>query len=358
MDKSKSGIPSVEYPKRSKEWMLSLISTQLEAIKEGEEILRITLSKGIASADVEFKEELCFDIEGLIDYKTPNVLRSFRHLFSILYHFDNPNVYPEIIAHINYLLSLIERGRKYLEFRIDEGMDPDLTSQIESHLGYYWKDQDLLGYNLFEDHSEILQLAFVSRKEKEKYLFEDMGYWLDLKKGQILITRRFRPFGAAKYMKENNSEFDVLQLNRMFIYPGKINRRIRWKGVEKRTVTQNDISTVLNYAENNYTEMCNAMKESFRDPLAEQSPAALIKLHKVFANGEHLVLQDQFGGMLTVMDATNDKEPTEMLLQSILPAKPEGCALLIRVNHEIKTRLFSVKPLSIITPNRIIRLLY
>lgn len=358
MSRAKSSNKSDSNHGRSREWMLAMAETQLDGVRKGEEILDKILFNGIALTDEDAKEEFYPGIEDMVDNHVPNIQRDFRHLLLMLHHYDNPEKYPAIVDCMNYLLALTGRGKKYLEFRIDEKMDPDITTRIESYLGYYWKNQDLVTYRLFDDHAEIVQLSFVCIKDEDRRIFEDKGYWMSLKNGHIYMTRRLQPFDVAKHIRPGNSEFDVLQPERMFVYPGKLNRRIRWREAKRRTITPDDISAVLNHAEHHYTEMANAMKEFFRDPLAEQSPAVLIGLHQAFVNGDQLVLQDEYGGLLTVMDAPNDRYPTTTLFRSILPADPKGYALLVKVNNETDTGLFSVKPLSVIAPDRIIRLLF
>ena len=107
----------MKTPKRSKEWMTAIAKTQQQAIEEAEGILESVLRRGISFADIEYREEICYDIEGLTDYFSPVILKNFRHLFSILYHAENPKMYPEILAHINYLLVLLGQAKEYLKLR-------------------------------------------------------------------------------------------------------------------------------------------------------------------------------------------------------------------------------------------------
>ena len=344
-------------PKRSKEWMTAIAKTQQQAIEEAERILGGVLRRGISFADIEYREEICYDIEGLMDYYTPGILRNFRHLFTILYHADNPKMYPEILAHVNYLLVMLGQAKEYLKLRV-EGAEPDVNSLVEAQLGYLWKNIDLLEHKMYEEDTEIIQLSFNSTKDDERMIFTDKGYWFNFKTRKIHYTCKIRPTKAARFIKENDTELEVLQPVKLFVYPGKANSRIRWKAAEKRKINSNDIAALLENAETDYTAVVNRMKETFRDPLAERTPAILIKLHKTFINGDHLVLEDEQGGLLTIADLPDDKTPTSELLRVILPAQPKQFALLVEVNDDIQSNLFSVKPLSIVTFDRIIRLLY
>lgn len=359
MDKSRPVNEKIKVHKRNKEWITGVSKTQLETIKAGEDILTDVLQRGIASADIEYREDLCYDIEALIDYYSPGILKSFRRLFTILDHAENPAKYPEIISYINYLLSLTYQSRKYLEQR-KEWTDFDTTSTLESHIGLMWRNRDLLEYKLYEWNTEIIQLSFNSIKDTEKRVFIDKGYWINLKDGHghVHYTSKTRPILAGKFIKKDDTEVNVLQPHLLFLQPGRVNRRIRWDKAERRLVTSNDLTTILGFAQTNYTEMVQFIKECYRDPLTEQTPAFLIKLHKSFINGDHLVLEDEYGSLLTVTDLPDDPLPTTELLRTILPSQADNCALLVQVNDDIENNLFSVKPLTIVTADRIVRLLF
>lgn len=346
-----------ELSKKKDEWMVAIAETQLQGIEKGRDILKNVLLRGISFVDIEYYEEICYYVEDLIDYYIPNLMRRFRDFFSLLYYAEDPKKHPELIAHINYLLAVCEQAKTYLTLSI-EGADPDVDVLVEAHLGYLWNEMNLLQYNMYEENAHIIQLSFNCTKDEEKRMFFDRGYWFNLKTGKIDYTHRIRPAKVERFIKEDNTEFHVLQPEILFVYPGKLNCRIRWEKAEKRRITPQDIATVLNSAETDYVKAVNRIKESFRDSLADRNPVILVKLHKTFINGDHLVLEDEQGGMLTVTDLSGDSTPTTELLQAILPTQPTGYALLVEVNDDIQTRLFSVKPLSIVNSDRIIRLLY
>lgn len=354
MDEMREGL---EFAKRSRSRMDVVVSTQQLGIKEAKRILGDILQVGMACTDVEYAEELSCDVEMLTGYCIPGVIKNFRHLFSLLYYIDVPEKYPDILAHINYMLVVLDQAEKYLKLRA-EGMNIDVTSLIEAHLGYPWENIDFLENKMYEEDAELLQVSFYSIREHERETFMDKGYWFDLKSRKIHYTSKIRPKRAIRYIKGCDTEYDVLQPKILFIYPGRINCRIRWKETQRRAITSKDMAVLLESAETDYTDAVNRMKESFREPLANPAPALLIKLHKAFIHGDHLVLEDEHGGLLTVRDSSDDGAPTSELLRAVLPAQSVGCALLVEVNEDYRPVLFSVKPLSVITPDRIIRLLY
>lgn len=354
MDKLKGEAGTL---KGNKEWMVAIAQTQQQGLDELEQILEELLHRGMLLVEGCFEEEVIGDTEDLVDRHMPNILRELRHLSHYLIYSDVPKKHPAAVVHINYLLVLLDEAKRYLQERISGG-EVDVNSVIEASIGRLWRNHDLIKYNLYEEGTEIVQLAFISTKNLNRRVYIDKAYWLNLKSREIQYTCKHRPMSVAKFITKNNTETAVLKANRLYTYPGKINRRIRWGKIEKREITSNEIATIHECAKADYSEVVRAIKESFREPLCERNPAILIKLHRAFINGDHLVLEDEKGAFLTVMDMPGDNMPTSELLQTILPAHPVGCTLLVQVNDDVDMDLFSVKPLSVITPDRIIRLLY
>jgi hypothetical protein len=354
MDITKEDLESSQKDENRK---TTIAITQEQGIAIARGLLEDILRVGILNVNIEILEDICYDIETLVDYSVPNIVKDFRLLLFMLYHVKDPKKQPKIIAHINQLLVILDEAKKCLEFR-SVGVEPDANSLVEAHLGYLWKNIDLLEYKLYENDAEILQLSFNSMRNREDRIYTDKGYWFNLKTRKIQYSCRLRPADAARYIKDIDTEFDVLQPEILFVYPGMTNCRIRWQEAQRRAVTPKDIAVLHESAEANYVDAGNKIKESFRYPLAEPAPALLIKLHKAFNNGDHLVLEDEQGNLLTVMDLPEDNTPTVRLLRTILPSQPAGCAMLAEVNNNLQSILFSVKALSVITPDKIIRLLY
>ena len=57
---------------------------------------------------------------------------------------------------------------------------------------------------------------------------------MTLGNGQIRLTQNFRPYKAAKFIKSDDSFFQVAQVKELCVYPGDVNPRIRWEGMARR----------------------------------------------------------------------------------------------------------------------------
>ena len=215
-------------------------------------------------------------------------------------------------------------------------------------------------YGLYEENGELIQLSFNSYDNPARKEYVDEGIWLNLKSGKIYKTKNYRPYRAAKYIKEDNSSFDVLQLKEMFIYPGDQNPRVRWEpeSVKERKANTKDLASILALASPNYAETIKSVKNTIKNPLMDKHPVVLITLYKAYINGENLVVEDKHGNKITLRDMEEQNVSSSTNLKAILPADAEGFALTVMIDNDVQTGLLSAQPMSLITPEKIIRLLY
>ena len=112
------------------------------------------------------------------------------------------------------------------------------------------------------------------------------------------------------------------------------------------------------FAVNDYAELVKAVKSSIKNPLMDKNPVALIRLHKAYIIGNHIVLEDESGNKLTLKDSDYFDNTVENTLHAILSPEMNGYCMTVMFENNIESGLFSAHPLSILTGEKIIRLLY
>ncbi len=350
-----------EKPKTvNKNALIKKIDTQLSGIDIANKILTNIVQTGLSSIDAKISKTLQAQIKELGNYYIPGIQTAFNNLWLELDNVENEE-YVAVIDQINYLSALLRKSADYLRKRKENpGIEPEINSAIEEQIGTIWKLTELMQQGLWEENAEILQLSFNSYDNQARKEYVDEGIWLNLKTGKIYKTKNYRPYRAVKYIKGDNSMFDIFQLKEMFIYPGDQNPRVRWEAetAVPRSVTKSDLSKIQTFASENYAETIKAMKNTIKNPLMDKHPAILLSLHKAYINGEHVVLEDKQGNKLTISDMDNFEVSAETQLKSILPADATGLSLLVMINNNVETGLFTAYPMSLITPDKIIRLLY
>ncbi|MCL1937337.1 MAG: SWIM zinc finger domain-containing protein [Candidatus Azobacteroides sp.] len=334
------------------------INVQLSGIEMAEKILKDLVQSGLASADAKVVQTLRAQTKELGNYHINGIQTAFNHLLIALSAVEN-EAFTEVIDQINYISTLLKKSTDYLNKRKDHPEDkPELDSAIEEQIGYVWKLSELMQYGLCEENAEITQLSFFTYDHRARKEWVDEGIWINLKNGKIYKTNNYRPYRAAKHIKEENSTFGILKLKEMFIYPGDQNPRIRWEPealLEKR-YDADDFKKIIFWSYVNYAEMIKSVKNTIKNPLMDKHPVVLAALHKAYLKNGKLVIEDREGNKLSLSDYVFF--PTTTQLINLLPSQCENFALAIRMDNDVESGYLSGQPLSLITPEKIVRLLY
>jgi len=141
-----------------------------------------------------------------------------------------------------------------------------------------------------------------SAQVKEERL--EHGWLLDLDGGQIHVDRRFRPFAAQDKIKERDSYEKPFSITEAGIYPGFVNRRIRWEvaALTTRAVTLDDFAAIHARAHPALDIALAAYKDQVKNPLASDEAVVLVRAAELRRGGDALVLVDAKGGTLVLRD--------------------------------------------------------
>lgn len=351
----------VDQPKRVNTTALKKkTSTQLTGIELAEKILFNIIQNGLSSIDQKERKNYEAQIKELGNYYISGIQTSFQHFLILLSDVKNEQFTPAI-DQLNYIHSLLNKARTYLQSRLDNPDSPiDTSSSIEEQIGTIWKLTDLTSYGLYEEKAELMQLSFDSYDNPARREFVDEGIWINMKSGVLYKTKNYRPHRALKYVKEDNSFSDILQLEELFIYPGGLNQRIRWElaSQTQRAPSAQDIAGLHQYASINYAELFKGVKNSIKNPLEDKNPVVLIHVHHTFLNGNDLVVEDANGYKLTLVDFEISTVKPTKILQRLISEYPKQTSLLVMLDNNITSGLFTGQPLSLIIDHQLVKLLY
>jgi len=273
---------------------------------------------------------------------------------------ERERVYSAALDQLNRLHSLCKQGRKYLQTRIDDPeLKPETETDIAAWLGHAWQLRELKDAGLVQSSVELLQLAFNSHDDWTRKEFVETGVWLNLQSGAVQLTRNYRPYQAAKFIREDDSCFHVIVTPELCVYPGNINPRVRWDAMEPRPVTKADHLRAWEFAKTDLKAVIKDVKSQLKSPFGDRHPFALIRYRALGKAGDHPVLEDPVGERLALTDLTRESEPATLHLLSMIPtAIRRDQVMLVRFHHDLDSQKLHAKPLSVVTENEIIRLAY
>jgi hypothetical protein len=267
-------------------------------------------------------------------------------------------VHTEALDQLARLHATIKQGRAYLTKRLE---DPALAiptdTAISAWLGHAWQLGELKGCGLVEQSAELVQLAFNSHDDRAREEFIDTGIWMTLGNGKIRVTQTLRPYKAVKFIKSEDSFFQVAQVKELCVYPGGINPRVRWDGLVPRPLEPKELATIRGHGQPDFATAVKEVKGTLKGALADKTPILALNFKTIGRVGETFVAEDAKGERLVLTDVGMAEEPASCHLLPLLPREAlNGQTLIARFRHDLDTRKLQIKPLSIVTPTAVIRL--
>ena len=347
------------------------IQTQLEGINLLESLVNDLMRAGLGTLNAKSARQVEEQAKQLGNAYLPGAQNALHALTGLFYRSQisseaelkasaRERIYSAALDQLNRLQSLCKQGRKYLNSRLeDPELKPETETDIAAWLGHAWQLRELKDAGLLQPGVELLQLAFNSHDDWTRREFVETGVWLNLQSGAVQLTRNYRPYHAAKHIREDDSCFHIVACPELCVYPGNLNPRVRWEASEPRPATEADQVRAREHAKTDFRAVIKDVKTQLKSPLGDRHPFALVKYRALGRAGEELIIEDQTGERLVLADDNHDGEPATLPLLVMLPKTVQrDQAMLVRFHHDLDSQKLRAKPLSIVTESDVIRLTY
>lgn len=267
-------------------------------------------------------------------------------------------IFSDALDQLGRLHSLVKQGRSYLSKRLeDPDLKPETESSIAAWLGHAWQLSELRSCGLIQNDVDLVQLAFNSHDDVARKEYVDTGVWMNLASGRIHLTYTYRPYKAVKYIKSDDSFFQVAQVKELCLYPGDVNPRVRWDGMLSRPLTAQDLAKIRGFGAADFAVVIKDVKSHLKGPLADKQPIYALNFKQIGQVGGAFVVEDAKGQRLVMTDTGMTEEPPSCHLLSLLPSDLlVDQTLVVRFRHDLDSRKLQVKPLSVVTKTAITRL--
>ena len=347
------------------------IQTQLDGLNLLESLVYDLLRAGLGTLNAKSARQVEEQAKQLGNAYLPGAQNALQALTGLFYRSqissedelkasERERIYSAALDQLNRLQSLCKQGRKYLNSRLeDPELKPETETDIAAWLGHAWQLRELKDAGLLQPGVELLQLAFNSHDDWTRREFVETGVWLNLQSGAVQLTRNYRPYHAAKHIREDDSCFHIVACPELCVYPGNLNPRVRWEAGEPRPVTQADQARAREHAKADLRAVIKDVKTQLKSPLGDRHPFALVKYRALGRAGEGMIIEDPAGERLVLADDDHDGEPATLPLLAMLPkAVQHDQVMLVRFHHDLDSQKLRAKPLSIVTESDVIRLTY
>lgn len=347
------------------------IEAQLEGIQLLEALVHDLVRSGLGTLNAKSARQIEEQALQLGDAFLPGARFALHALTGLFYRSEissedelkaseREQVYSGALDQLNRLHSLTKQGRKYLQSRLEDAeLKPETETDIAAWLGHAWQLRELKDAGLLQSGVELLQLAFNAHDDWTRGEFVETGVWLNLQTGAVQLTRNYRPYRAAGFIREDDSCFHVARCPELCVYPGNLNPRVRWEKMEPRQLERADYERARGHAKADVKAVIKEVKAQLKTPLGDRRPYALLRFRSIGRAGEDLVLEDLAGERLVLAEDGYPGEPGTLPMLSLLSkAALRDHVLLVRFQHDLNTQKLRAKPLSILTGTDVIRLTY
>ncbi len=341
------------------------IKAQLEGIDLLERLTHELVQLGIGNMNAKLAAEMRAQSNQLGDAFLPGA-RAALHRYAQLFADDegkfsqksSERVHSEALDQLARLHATIKQGRAYLKKRLD---DPNLAiptdTPIAEWLGHAWQLSELKACGLVEADAELVQLAFNSHDDPARQELIDTGVWMSLANGKIRLSKTYRPYKALKFIKSEDSFFQVACVKELCVYPGGVNPRVRWDGMTPRPLEAKDYGTIRGHAQSDFAMAIKEVKGTLKGALSDKTPIVALNFKTIGRVDGSYVAEDTKGERFVLTDEGMAEEPASCFLLPYLPPTAlAGQTLIARFRHDLDTRKLRIKPLSIVTTGQVFRL--
>ena len=268
--------------------------------------------------------------------------------------------YAEALRILVALRSTIKKARIFLQNKLEAGSFSPEDSALFEALGGVWKLEDLGAIGSVREQVRLVQLSFDVAFDPAKKEYVERGWWIDLDSGSLFQTRNLRPMKALKHVKGEDSRFGALEVPTLYIYPGEGDRRVRWESAASRPLTAQEQAALPALAQPGLAAAVKLTRGSIKNTLAPKFLAVLVPVGALGKVGEDFVLEDPAGDRIVLRDRPEDgPDHASTARLAMLPeALPAGSALFGLMFYHQGDRSLCLHPYSVVTPEKIIRLLY
>ncbi|MEY8320120.1 SWIM zinc finger family protein [Lachnospiraceae bacterium 46-61] len=336
---------------------------QLEGLELAETFLKEVLQTGIASLSGKGLKIYSDLAKQMGDYYLPAPQALIQQILFTMKELQKnaeqeKQYYKNILQGLVELYNTIKKARVFLKAKIETEQVDMEDSTLYNKIGYIWQISQLEELGLYKQNVELIQLSFDISYNEIKKEYTDIGYWIDLESGVISKKENIRPIKAIKYIKQDDTENDCAQIEKLYYYPGEINKRIKWENTLYRAITEQDCKTIKQKSRTTLAPVIKEVKNQLKNVLSEKSIVYLIAFENISKVGEQYILEDNTGDTIELRNKHENIDILNTLHylpnNSYLKQQSLVCELMY---DDENNKIFAI-PHTIITDKQILKLLY
>lgn len=341
------------------------IAKQLEGLDLAEKLVKDLLTAGIGTLTGTSAQSLEKVAKDLGNYYLTGPQNAFTRIALEVrkIQLDSEKADTHYTEALRILISLhatIKKARVYLNQKLEAGNFSTEDSILYEALGGIWRLEDLKTIGTYRENVKLIQLSFDVSYDDARKEYIERGFWIDMDTGMISQTLNYRPLKALKYVKADDSCFDVVEVPVLYEYPGEMNKRIRWEGCSTRSITKEEKRKLPALATAGIADAVKLAKGQMKNTLLPKFIPAMIPIGKLGRVENAFVLEDPSGNRIVLRDRREDGQDHNCVdrLKHLPCEIPDRSAVFGLVFYDPRDRRICLHPYAIVTPVEVIRLLF
>jgi hypothetical protein len=261
-----------------------------------------------------------------------------------------------VIAH---LWATVKKGRVYLDGKLaDDESQTEADAVMEEVLGKAWLLTELFEKGYTRKDLKLFELAYERADDEARDERVETSHLLEMSDGSLFQAIQYTPRKAAKTNPRPQPSYtQPIAVSEAAVYPGFINRRVRWEqGAETLLPMDEKVrKTVYGKAVPVFETALNAFRQQLKNPLARREAVFFLKCHLVGKVDGHMVVEDAQGSRIKCVNQRPDYSIVDNLRRAAgeLRKQPALCARLVL---EPVTNTIVAQPLALLLPEKHLRL--
>lgn len=339
------------------------LQQQLEGLDQAERMVNDLLSAGVSTlsgSSAQSFEKLAKDL-GNYYLTGPQIAfsRIARTVRQIQARPEQADVcYVRALQELIVLHATIKKSRDFLGSKLETGDYAAEDSVLYEALGGVWRLEDLKAIGSYRENAKLVQLSFDISFDDAKQEYVERGFWLDIERGDLVQTLSYRPVKALKYVKGEDSCFEVVEVSTLYEYPGEVCPRVRWESCTTRSMGKQELQAILTSVRLDIPTTVKLAKNQMKNTLMPKYIPALLSVGRFGKIGDVSVLEDPAGNRILLRDRREEGKDhsTVARLACLSMLEQEKSVVFGLVFYDESDRRICFHPFSLVTPEQIIRL--
>ncbi len=341
------------------------ITKQLEGLDLAETIIDELLSSGLATLAGSSLDNYQKLAKNFSSCYLPGVQIAFLRMALAVEHLQNApqeadRQYSLVLQTLITLHSTIKKAKVFLQKQLQGQESTPEEAILFEALGGIWRSEDLRNLGLVRQNVKLVQLSFDVSLDEAKQEYVERAFWIDIDTGTIYHTLNLRPVRALKYVKASDSCFNLLEVAELLIYPGGLNRRVRWEECAEYPLDDKIKLHLPTLAEENIAVAVKKAKGQFKNTLFPKYVPVLLPIEQIAYIDERPILIDHVGNRLAIRQyRTSDQKYDAITSLKHFPLPIDSsCAAFGLLFYDSSDYSICFCPYSIVTPQQIVRLMF